>query len=445
MIKKKNKTLKFALKTVCILLLALVAAGSMYLCACASTSYISDITVASGAKGREHLENKGYSVLFQGMNMVTDSDSAVFIGYKTGSSAVTDLVVSTQRSSSVTYNGCSYKLVSNTSLNKGTSGTPLYLYYTKDSSAGSKITSLDTVSGFSDTDEVVSLRNDGSSPVRMSDGTVANLDKGVSNSQIYLLMYRRASIEKYISNVCLVTGSTKAKAINKAASQGCDYYIEKDIGGSSKIAYIAYQRTSDKSKAITSFTFNDSEVQFDKNGDSGARLIDITYGRLFEKSFELGEWAGVYASHDKAVSSLSQYDTLENSAKDGSCVFAGAPKIYAVYEGKYTSASDEEEESAEEEASAEETETSENELAAEDAEGEAVDEFYDIDKTDEELATEEQTEEETAETETLTEAVSDAVASVINDGDLTIIACFAIILVLAVVGTGVYKRTKKRK
>ena len=141
---------------------------------------------------------------------------------------------------------------------------------------------------------------------------------------------------------------------------------------------------------------------------------------------------------------MSQYDTLENSTKDGSCVFAGSKKIYAVYEGKFTSANDDEEAAAEEEESAEETESSEEEIT-EDAEGEAVDEFYDIDKTDEEQPAEEQTEEETAEAETLTEAVSDAVASVINDGDLTIIACFAIILVLAVVGTGVYKRTKKRK
>ena len=445
MIKKEKKTFNYALKTICILLLALVAAGSLYVCACANTSYISDITIASGEKGREHLENKGYTVLFQGMNMVTDNNSAVFIGYKTGSDAVTDLVVSTKRSDSVTYDGCKYQLVSNTSLNKGTDGTPIYLYYTKDSSAGGKITSLDTVSGFSDTDEVVSLRNDGSAPVRMSDGTVANLDKGVSNSQIYLLMYRRASIEKYISNVCLVTGSTKAKAINKAASRGCDYYLDKDIGGSSEIAYIAYQRTSDKSKAITNFTFNDSEVSFDRDGDSGTRLIDITYGRLFEKSFELGEWAGVYASHDKSVTSLSQYDTLENSSQEGSCVFAGSKKIYAVYEGKFASEADDEEEASEEDVSAEETETSEDELAAEDAEGEAVDEFYDIDKTDEELATEEQTEEETAETETLTESVSDAVASVINGGNIAIILCFAIIIALAVVGTSIYKRNKKRK
>ena len=439
MIKKKDKTLKFALKTVCILLLALVAAGSMYLCACASTSYISDITVASGAKGREHLENKGYSVLFQGMNMVTDSDSAVYIGYKTGSDAVTDLVVSTQRSDSVTYNGCNYKLVSNTSLNKGTDGKPLYLYYTKDSSAGGKITSLDTVSGFSDTDEVVSLRNDGSSPVRMSDGTVANLDKGVSNSQIYLLMYKNEGIKKYISDVCLVTGSSKANAINKAASRGCDYYIDKDIGGSSKIAYIAYQRTSDKSEAITNFTFNDSEVSFDRGGDSDALLIDITHGRFFEKSFKLGEWAGVYASYDRSVVGTSQYEKLSSSTQECSCVFAGSSKIYAVYEGKFASAIDDEE------VTDEETEPSEDELAAEDAEGEAVDEFYDIDKTDEEQAAEEQTEEETAEPETLTESVSDAVASVINGGNIAIILCFAIIIALAVVGTSVYKRNKKRK
>lgn len=425
-----KKIINYMLKTISVLLLTLVAAGSLSVCAYAKTSYISDITIAVGAEGRSSLESSGYSVLFQGMNMVSDDDSAVFLGYKTGSDAITDIVVSTQQSNSITCNGCTYRLASSISLNRGTGGTSLYLYYTKDSSAGGKITSLDTVSGFSDTDEVVSLRNDGSAPVRMNDGTLANLDKGVTNSEIYLLMYRSASVKQYISNVCLVTGSTKSAAINQAASQGCDYYLDKDIGGSSSTAYIAYQRTSDKSKAITGFAINDSVVQIENDGQSGALLLDITDGRLFDESFELGEWAGVYASYDRSISrSSSQYKALLKSTEECSCVFAGSPEIYAVYEGKFTAAAASEEESTEEE----QTEEPAEEIV-EDTDGDAVDEFFDIDKTGEE-----QVDDETADTDTK------ATASVINSGNIVAISCIAIILALAVVGAGVYKKGKEKK
>ena len=467
---KMKKTLNYMLKAVSVLLLVFIAVNSLSVCAAAKTSYISELTVAVGAEGRSSLESSGYSVLFQGMNLVSDEDSMVFLGYKKGSSAITNLVVSTQRSSSVTYGGCTYTLVSSVSLNSGTGGTPLYLYYTKDSSAGGMITSLDTASGFSDTDEVISLRNDGSSPVSMSDGTLANLDSGIANSEIYLLMYRSASIRRYISNVCIVTGSSKAEAVNRAASQGCDYYLDNDIGGSSSVSYIAYRRTSEAGEAITELSITDSGVQLEKDGQSGAYLLDITSGRLFDESFELGEWAGIYASYDRAVSrSSSQYKALAAATDACSCVLAGEPEIYALYEGSFTAAAEEEpEEEAEEEpgeepaeedteetgeaaadGSAAEPGTETEQTAGQDTEtettgesvtdvpdtgGSAMDEFYGIDKTEDTPAAEEDTDTEV-----------DAVASVINRGNIVAISCLSIIAVLVIVGVGIYMRSRSNK
>ena len=424
-----KKLFTHAARVLSVLLLVLTAAGSLPVSAAAPTRYISEITVAVGPEGRSSLESRGYSVLFQGMNLVSGDEGSVYLGYKKGSNAITGLVVSTQRSQTISYDGASYSLVSDDSLNYGTDGTALYLYCTRDDAAGEKITSLDTASGFSSTDEVLSLRNDGSAPVRMSDGTLANLDRGISNSEIYLLMYRAPSVKCYISDVCLVSGGTKAEAINRAASLGCDSYVDKDIGGRGEVAYLAYSRTADAEAAITGFTLDSGEVLIERDGQSGARLIDITAGRFFGDSFELGDWAGVYASYDKAVSRHSSlYKTLSASTQVCSSVAAGDNDIYALYEGSYTAAAPEETEEPE---ATEEPEVTE-ELAAD-----AVDEFYDIDKSADEAA---DTETETADTED-----AGLIASVINSGNIVAISCISIIIILAVIGTWIYIKDRKNK
>lgn len=426
---KMKKLFTRAARALSVLLLVLTAAGSLSVCASASTSYISELTVAVGTEGRSSLESRGYSVLFQGMNLVSGDEGSVYLGYKKGSNAMTGLVVSTQHSSSLSVDGVSYSLVSDYSLNYGTGGTALYLYCTRDSAAGEKISSLDTASGFSSTDEVLSLRNDGSSPVRMSDGTLANLDGGISNSELYLLMYRAPSVKRYISDVCLVRGGTKAEAINRAASLGCDSYVDKDIGGSGEVAYLAYSRTADADAAITGFTLASGEVQIERGGQSGARLIDITAGKFFGDSFELGDWAGVYASYDKAVSRHSSlYKTLSASTQVCSSVAAGDNDIYALYEGSYTAAAPEETEEPE---ATEEPEVTEEPIA------DAVDEFYDIDKSADEAA---DTETETADTED-----AGLIASVINSGNIVAISCISIIIILAVIGTWIYIKDRKNK
>ena len=426
--RKMKKLLGHTVRALSVLLLVLTAAGSLSVCAYAKTSYISEITVAVGTEGRSSLESRGYSVLFQGMNLVSGDEGSVYLGYKKGSSAITGLVVSTQRSSSLSVDGVSYSLVSDYSLNYGTGGTALYLYCTRDVAAGEKIMSFDTVSGYSSTDEVLSLRNDGSAPVRMSDGTLANLDSGISNSEIYLLMYRSPSIKRYISDVCLVRGGTKAEAINRAASLGCDSYVDKDIGGSGEVAYLAYSRTADADAAITGFTLASGEVLVERDAPSGTRLIDITAGRFFGDSFELGDWAGVYASYDRAISRQSSlYKTLSASTQACSCVLAGDNDIYALYEGSFTEAAPEETEEPEE--------TAEPEVSEEPA-ADAVDEFYDIDKSADE--------DDDTETDTDTEDTG-LIASVINSGSIVAISCISIIIILAIIGTWIYIKDRKNK
>ncbi len=425
---KTKKLFAHAARTLSVLLLVLTAAGSLPVSAAAATSYISELTVAVGADGRSSLESRGYSVLFQGLNLSGSDESSVYLGYKKGSNAITGLVVSTQHSSGLSVDGVSYSLVSDYSLNYGTGGTALYIYYTRDSAAGEKITSLDTASGYSSTDEVMSLRNDGSAPVRMSDGTLANLDSGISNSEIYLLMYRTASVKRYISDVCYVSGSTKAEAINRAASLGCDSYVDKDIGGSGGVAYLAYSRTADAAGAVTGFTFSAGTVQLERDGQSGARLIDITAGRFFGDSFELGDWAGVYASYDRAISRHSNlYKTLSASTQACSSVPAGDNDIYALYEGSYTAAVPE--------ATGEPEATPEPEATGEPA-ADAVDEFYDIDKSADEIT------DTGAEAE---EEDSGLIASVINSGNIVAVSCISIILILAIIGTWIYIKDRKNK
>lgn len=409
---------RYAVKLACFTLSLILAFTSLCISAFAAKGYVSEVTVAAGENARESLESSGYTVLFQSMNLISDDSSTVVLGYKMGSNAITDFVVSSQKSDTVTYKSATYALVSDVSLNEGTDGTPVYLYCTRDGSAGNKITSLDTVSGFSDRDEVISLKNDGSSPVRMTDGTLANLDCGISNCELYLIMYRNEAVRQYISDACIVTGATKSEAINSAASKGCDFYLDHDMTGNSgnTVSYIAYRRTNSKSDAISQISINGSDLKYTKSEQSGSYLLDISDSRLFNKSFELGKWAGVYISSDKAVSvSSDEYRALSNSNEMCRCVLAGEAGIYAVYLGSVSS-------------DYTEPATEEAKITAE----AATDEFYNISKDGEQ-------------TETTTDSENSTTASVISNGSLKVIICFLITVVLIAIGAVIYIKSKGRK
>ncbi len=418
MIRRRKQTIGFPLRFACSAIALLIFAGSCMISAGAKKAYISEVTIAAGEDALTTLESKGYSVLFQGMNLVTSNGTTVYLGYKKGTTAITNFVVSTQKSSTITYGSISYKSVSSISLNEGTDGTPIYLYYTNDSSAGGKITSLDTVSGFTEQDEVVSLRNDGSSPVRMNDGTLANFDKGIDGNELYLLMYRSSEIKQYISNACVVTGSTKAETVNSAASKGCDYYLDKDMSSGNTVAYIAYQRTSDKNNAITKLDIDGTSLSFDKSKQASSYLLDISNDKLFNGSFTLGDWAGVYASYDKSVSkSSSEYKSLQNSTVNCSCVLAGSSGIYALYEGDVQST-----------VKAEETTTTEEATT-----GEAVtDEYFGIDKSVTTTVADDNPEGKTT-------------ASAISKGSVIAVSCFSALIILILIGAVIYRKKGRGK
>lgn len=413
------------MRIVCFLLTFFIVLNSFSVCVFAKESYISEVTVAVGANARSDLEKSGYSVMFQGLNLVTDDNknSMVYLGYKKGTDAITDFIVSDKKESTITCNGHTYELVSDVNLNNATSGSALYLYSTKDSAAGDGIVSLDTVSGFSDKDSVVSLRNDGSSPVRTDDGKLANLDKGIDDNELYLLMYRNSGIKQYISNACMITASSKAKAINSAASKGCDYYLDYDISDSNdNVTYIAYQRTADSAQAVTQLTVDGDDLKLGRDAQSGSYLLDISKGKLFDGEFTLGDWAGVYAATNKTPSKASsEYKAFAKSKDECSCVSAGGSKIYAIYLGTAAVSSQEE---TTEETTVEESTTAE----------EVTDEYLDIEKEDE---TTEATTEETSKV--------DKAGSVINSGNVKAIIIFLVIIVLVVIGLLIYKKKGKKK
>lgn len=420
-----KKTRKRLLTFACMLLVLLTMGCSVSLCAYAKESYIAQLTVACGANAREKLEKDGYTVLFQGMNLVTGDadDSTVVLGYKKGADAITDLMVSTKKESTVTYDGRTYQLVSGTSLNTGTDGTAIYLYSTKDAAAGNGIVSLDTVSGFTDKDQVLPLKNDGSAPVRTDGGKLANLDQGLADHALYLLMYRGAELRPYISNACMVTAGSKAKAVQAAASKGCDYYVEQDLSDSkSKVTYIAYQRTDDKSRALNQITVSGDTLKCLRTKDTGAYLLDISGTKLFDKSFTLGDWAGIYAANDRSVSKASKaYKALAKSKEACSCVSVGNAKIYALYLGEFK------------ETAATDAATTETTAAQTTAAPEVTDARLDIEK-----------EESGAET-TEGENETDKTASVFSAGNLRTIGIFAAVILLVGVGVWIYKKKGEKK
>ncbi len=416
--KTLKKTAKFLSQIICAMLSFAVVCGCFSVCAFAKVSYISEVALASGSGAMEKLENSGYTVLFQGMNLMTgNDDSIVYLGYKKGSSAITNLIVSSKAESSITYQGCTYNAVSDINLNNGTDGTALYLYSTKDSAAGNGITRLDTVSGFSDKDKVFSLKNDGSAPVRTDDDKLANFDDGIKNSELYLSMYRKSSIRQYISNACIVTADSKANAVNEAASNGCDYYVDADLSNDNdKVIYIAYQRTADKSQAINAVSVKGKKLNITKGENTGGYLIDLASSRLFKESFSLGDWAGVYAAMDKCVTKTSkEYQTLANSSEACSCVCAGDLNIYASYIGTVQAV-------AEDPQNTEETT----------AQGDATDEFYDVEKEETTTAAQDESDE------------SDKTASVFGSGAVKTIAVFAGVIILVSVVIFAIKKGKKK-
>lgn len=205
------------------------------------TRYLTGISVASGSDAGAQLEEQGYTSFPQQMNLDTLADSvtvetvsgeaSVLLGYQTGAQedAITDLIVSTEKTEEKVDGDLHYELASEVSLNEGTDGTPLYLYYTKDVEAGSGIVDLSFyVSGQteyqqSDAGKPI-LDNDGAEPVRMEDGSPANLEDGRADLELYVCMIRAELYLPYVSEIVAIDGSDDETVARQAVEHGCNYY-----------------------------------------------------------------------------------------------------------------------------------------------------------------------------------------------------------------------------
>lgn len=325
----------------------------------AKTVYLSELTVAVGEDSITTLEKQGYTVLFQGMNLVTEPDSAVYLGYKKGGTAITDIVVSDKKSSTITVGNITYALVSNVSLNQGTDGTPIYLYYTKVDKAGSGLAGIETATITEDSGSLDSLLNDGSTPVLDSDGKLANIEKGLSDGALYLKKIPAQAIKQYISRATLVTGTTRDEALLKVINNGYDCFLDESLGKKS-VTYLAYCRTAEKSDALTGLYLADetSAVEgytvsgtagdkklFVRKGDE-APLLDVATYLIFEDSFTLADWSSLYFARLPSTGAKafmlqdSNYKALLKNNTACSSILSGVSEsgasIYGIYCGKAT-------------------------------------------------------------------------------------------------------------
>ena len=333
--------------------------------------------------------------------------------------AYTDIIVSDSKAKTITSGSLTYYLVSEISLNNGTGGAPIYLYFTKDTKAGGGISSLDTVSGFSDKDEIIPILNDGSSPVRTQNGKLANFDKGIENCELYLIKNSEESVRPYISDIRIVSGKSKSEAVIAAADSGCDFYLAYNLNKSDGFTLVAYQRTSDKADAVTDFRLNGSELSIEKNKDSAKFLLDISDSLIFENKFTLSDWAELFISTSKSVSDdAAAYKPLSESKDECSCVSVGTSfPLFAVYLGKTEN----------QEQAVKTEEPTEVQSKASDA----TDDLLDIDK-----------EEETSEVD-VSESSEMTISSVLGNGNIRNIAIFSIVIIAVLICVRLIMKGKK--
>ena len=213
--------------------------------------YITEITLMEGNLSALSLEESGYNVIEQPLNLTGSSN--LYLGYRTGGegSAIRDLVVSSSGSGSIEVDGHSYQKVSDVSLNTGAGGSSLYLYASYDSETGGALRGLSFFVKKSDTfsDDSPVLASDGSEVVTSDNGKVADLDEGIGGSELYLRMYKGNLYMPYVERVVVATAGSEEDAIAELAGKGCTYYVNYDIGDD-KCVFVGYTRTDDEKKAL---------------------------------------------------------------------------------------------------------------------------------------------------------------------------------------------------
>ncbi len=293
----KNKILSIIL-TIYLGVLS-VSTGAVSALASDGGNYITDLQIMSGADAVQKLEEAGYTPIEQSLNPVNASDesSFVYLGYKMGSSsaAITDIKVGT--GGRVNADGINYDKVSDISLNQGAGGQSIYLYISHDKSAGDQIRGIElqtvkSADGFESGDKF--FGSDGSEIVRDEKGQIADLDEGISDSKIYLKMYKGNIYRPYIDEVVAVKASSEEQAMEKIASYGCTYYLGYSIEGDGADVYLGYTRTDDEEKALRALIGipgKDDEIDFK----------DTTYQKVTGDGNKALDGYSFYATKDETA------------------------------------------------------------------------------------------------------------------------------------------------
>lgn len=265
-----------------------VLAAAVFMCtvpvfAASDSTYITEISVEGGWGAETNLEDEGYTVLSQKLNVgetQADDSTDVLIGYKTGNEddAICGLLVAYEQAEMMIYDDIEYTLVSDVSLNVGTGGTPMWLYYTKDTNAGSAIEDFD-FSVLTSEDEAI-LLNDGSLVVRDINGAAADFDEGIADSYIYLYTITADIFRPYISGIESLSAESEGAASIEASDKGYDYFAE--VSG----VFYGYNRTNVLSEVVT-------------DSDGCAVIAVNSYG--FTDSIALSSWGKIFLGGNSAA------------------------------------------------------------------------------------------------------------------------------------------------
>ena len=147
----------------------------------------------------------------------------------------------------------------------------------------------------------------------------------VTRSYIYCKRYEGDSIEKvkpYISDIYVADGACVNEALAKLAAYKPDGFIERDFneGSGGRRIYVAYKRTTERSKAIT-----DLAVFVGKNPTESKR---INVGSVNNVRYDLvanvdlnagagGKWLYLYATKNTDVSEPIRFISLESNPASG--------------------------------------------------------------------------------------------------------------------------------
>jgi hypothetical protein len=246
-VKKKILTGRAACLFLMVILVLCTVCPAVSLNSRAAVGAITDVVLSSGSDAPAALERQGLSPLM--CPLCGSGESAVYLGYERGGKApVTGLVLSRQSADTLTVRGAVYQIVSRISVSDQ---EEIYLYLTRDASAGTPLTAITLTAGSGYEDApLYALLNDGTAPLRYDDGAAAELD-GESGSYLYLL--RQNVCKPYISSVHLTFGADKRAAVQNAAAQGCNYYYDGGLtDDEGRYLVVGYNRTADEADALRS-------------------------------------------------------------------------------------------------------------------------------------------------------------------------------------------------